>query len=281
MKNEIFIADLHTHSQFSSDSKESVELMAKSAAARGISLLGISDHYDYMFAPGVSFPDNFECDIEAKEKEILRVKELYRGKITVQNGIELGLGEKSAKRCKEITQKYVFDYIIGSQHVIKNEDPYPENFWSGKDAKEQIRNYFEGILISLDAFSDFDIFAHFDYPLRYVPEIKAGTLFAEDILEDKKIKALCDEALYDIARRGKALEINTGGMRSALGRTNPSVKLLKRFFELDGKYVTFGSDAHTAKDIGYGFREFKNALESLGKKTYTVYEDRTPKEIKL
>ncbi len=281
MKRAKIIADVHTHSEFSSDSEQSVELMVKTAVKKGLSVLGISDHYDYNYSPDLSFPDNFECDIAAKEKEILRIKELYKSKIKVLNGIELGIDARNAVRCREITEEYRFDYIIGSQHIIGGIDPYPPQYWAERDVKSSVREYFEDILRSVAAFDDFDIFGHFDYPLRYPPAIKEKRLSAEELLEDKKIKSLCDEALCVLAHLGKAIEINTGGMRSALGRTNPSVKLLKRFFELGGKYVTFGSDAHTPEDIGYGFDEFQKMLLSLGKDSYTVYENRTPREIKL
>lgn len=281
MECEKIIADVHTHSEFSSDAEQSVELMAKTAVEKGLSVLGISDHYDYNIFPDLNFPDNFECDIEAKEKETLRVKQLYRDRIIIQNGIELGIDAKSAKRCKEIAEEYSFDYIIGSQHVIGGKDPYPAEYWQNRDVKGEIAHYFEDILSSLEAFSDFDIFGHFDYPLRYPPAVKEGKIAPDELLEDKKIKSLCDEALCVLAKGGKALEINTGGMRSALSRTNPSVKILKRFFELGGRFVTFGSDAHVPEHIGYGFCEFRKMLLSLGKDAYTVYENRTPREIKL
>lgn len=272
---------MHTHSEFSSDSEQSVELMAETAIEKGLSFLGISDHYDYNFFPEEKYPNNFECDPSAKEKEILRAKEVYKGRLTVLNGIELGLDVRNTFKCKEITDKFRFDYIIGSQHIVSGEDPYPPEYWTGKNVKKVVKEYFEDILRSVDSFPDFDIFGHLDYPLRYPPEVKAGKLDAEEILESKEIKSLCSEVLSVLAKEGKALEINTGAMRSALRRTNPSVKLLKEFLSLGGKYVTFGSDAHFSEHIGYGFGEFRSMLTSLGKDTYTVYENRTPREIKL
>lgn len=281
MQNKTIIADVHTHSEFSTDSEQSVMLMAKTALEKGLSVLGISDHYDYDYIPGVLSPDNFECDIEAKEKEILRVKELYRGRLLILNGIELGLDVPNAVRCKEIADGYSFDYIIGSQHNIRGENPYYPEFWDKKSVEDAVAQYFENILDSVALFSDFDIFGHLDYPLRYPPKIKEELISAEDILESKRVSSLMDETIAFIAREQKALEINTGGMRSALSRPNPTVKTLKRFFELGGRYVTFGSDAHESGHIGYGFDEFKKMLSSLGRESYTVFENRTPKEIKL
>lgn len=281
MQNEKIIADVHTHSEFSTDSEQSVELMAQTAVKKGVLILGISDHYDYDYIPGVLSPDNFECNVAGKEKEILRIKELYRDKVTVLNGIELGLDVPNAVKCREITDGYKFDYIIGSQHNIRGKNPYYPEFWDNKREEDAIVEYFENILDSVALFSDFDIFGHLDYPLRYVPRVKSGQISAEDILKDPRIKALCDEVLAFLVRENKALEINTGGIRSALARPNPTVNTLKRFLELGGKYVSFGSDAHTSADIGYRFDEFKAMLLSLGKTSYTIFENRTPIEIEL
>lgn len=273
------IADLHTHSEFSSDSTQSVELMAQTAEKKGISVLGISDHYDYNFAPDVRFPENFECDVKAKEGEILRVKELYRGRVTVLNGIELGIDVRNVEKCKEITENNSFDYIIGSQHIIDGFDPYLPEYWTGQDVKKSVERYFKDIVCSVEAFDEFDIFGHFDYVLRYPPTVKAGILDPEALLDS--IMPLCEKALCILARKGKALEVNTGGIRSALGRTNPSERLVRRFLELGGEHLTFGSDAHESGHIGCGFDEFKRMLERIGLDGYTVFEARKPRKIKF
>lgn len=280
MQKVDFIADLHTHSSFSSDSQQSVESMAKTAVSKGISVLGISDHFDYGYYPE-NMPGNFQCDIEEKEKEISRVKELYKDKLLIQNSIELGIDTFNGNKYNEIVSKYKFDYVIASQHFIRMGNPYPPSYWEDKEPKAEMIKYFENILDSMNCFSDFDIFAHFDYPLRYPNGVVNGQINPEEILEDKDVRSLCDEVLSRLAKEKKALEVNTGGIRSALKRPNPSVKILKRFISFGGEYVTFGSDGHINEHLGYGFEEFKSALSSVGRDYYTMFENRTPKKIKF
>ena len=52
--------------------------------------------------------------------------------------------------------------------------------------------------------------------------------------------------------------------------------VVKRFKELGGKYVTFGSDAHFAEDLAAGLTEAYDAMKAAGFNEMTLFQQRTP-----
>jgi len=87
-----------------------------------------------------------------------------------------------------------------------------------------------------------DSIAHFDLPLKGIdtpsPDIP-----------------LRREALAAIAKAGMALELNTGGMRSACHNTLPDISVIRQFAEVGGKRLTIGSDTHNSHGVAAFFDE--------------------------
>ena len=52
-----------------------------------------------------------------------------------------------------------------------------------------------------------------------------------------------DEILVQLIKRGKGIELNTGGLRKLGNDFNPSREILKRYRELGGELITIGSAA--------------------------------------
>ena len=69
-----------------------------------------------------------------------------------------------------------------------------------------------------------------------------------------------DEILKFIITHYIKLEINTAGLAKGLDFPNPHTDIIKRYTELGGKYVTIGSDAHKACDIGFGFNKIEDIV---------------------
>ena len=71
----------------------------------------------------------FEFDIGRYKEAIDALKEKYKSKILILMGVELGLQEHLGGRYRKLVEGYPFDFIIGSQHLVGNKDPYyPETF---------------------------------------------------------------------------------------------------------------------------------------------------------
>ena len=122
--------DTHIHSNFSPDSRASIEQYAVAANRKGLAAIAITDHLD-MDAP------LRECDKEnlflfdpiERNKEIDRVTEIYG--TTIFKGIEVGLQPHCLEEIKEFTGKYKFVEVIASLHFIDREDPYFGDYYIG------------------------------------------------------------------------------------------------------------------------------------------------------
>jgi histidinol-phosphatase (PHP family) len=92
---------------------------------------------------------------------------------------------------------------------------------------------------------------------------------------------LIEPVLEILARKELALEINTRGTYDWQGRVGPEDRVLTRFREFGGKYVTIGSDSHVTKYVGAGFAEAAAALKRTGFDSFTIYRNRQPVQIPL
>ena len=129
--------------------------------------------------------------------------------------------------------------------------------------------YFDEIM-ELIAWGKFDSLTHLTYPLRYI----VGEQHREvsyDVYKDR-----VDDILKALIEQNKALELNTSGLRQAIGKTMPCPTVIKRFKELGGKYLTIGSDAHRWADIGSGVEEGYQIAQSAGFDHITIFVNREP-----
>jgi histidinol-phosphatase (PHP family) len=60
------------------------------------------------------------------------------------------------------------------------------------------------------------------------------------------------------------LELNSSPLRNGKDFSLPSPAILRRYRDLGGRYVTVGSDAHHADDVGAGFEHLANQIKSNG-----------------
>jgi histidinol-phosphatase (PHP family) len=70
------------------------------------------------------------------------------------------------------------------------------------------------------------------------------------------------------------LEINTSTLRRAVGETSPSFTVLRRYRELGGEVLTFGSDAHAPDALGQGFEHAAELARAAGFSRLTRFERR-------
>ena len=122
-------SDCHMHTEFSTDSEASVKSMLDAAAACGLDAVCITDHMDLDFPPQESeviAPGEtpFWFDADAYFRTLAPLREAYRGRLDVRIGMEIGLQPHLGERYRELVQRYPFDYVIGSVHLIRGLDPY-------------------------------------------------------------------------------------------------------------------------------------------------------------
>lgn len=265
------ISDFHMHTSFSGDSDSSPESMIEQAINIGMKEMCITDHYDYDYPDE---PEMFIIDFNKYFNKLYKLKETYSKKIEIRIGIELGLQPHIAAKLYDISNKYPFDFIIGSSHVVDKCDPYYPAFFEGKNEYDAYSRYFETIRENINSFDNFDVYGHIDYIVRYGPckNKKYNYQLYSNVL---------DKALIACIDKNIGIEINTGGLAYGLGHTNPHEDIIRRYRELSGEIITVGSDAHTPDRIAYEFNAAKEILIECGFKYYTIFKNRKPHFIKL
>lgn len=189
-------------------------------------------------------------------------------------GVELGLQAHLAERYHELLASRPFDYVIGSQHLVRGMDPYYPETFEGASETEIYRAYFEETLADLRAFHEFDSMGHLDYIVRYGRKLGRPYSWREygDVI---------DEILKLLVRYNIALEVNTAGIRKQLGFPNPHPEIIRRYRELGGTLVTVGSDSHKPYSLGFAFEQARDLLLSCGFTHYVWFEHREPKFVSL
>lgn len=263
--------DQHMHCNFSGDSDALPEDMIKAGIAHGLSGICFTDHLDYDYPEE---PNIFLLDFDNYFKVLSDLKEKYTDKISVNIGIELGLQPQAAGQNLAVAEKYPFDFIIGSSHVVNHMDPYYPEFFAGRDEDAAYMEYFESVLENINSGVDFDVYGHIDYVVRYGPNKNAFYTY-------EKFKDIIDEILTQLISKGKGIEVNTGGFKYRLGHPNPTEDIIKRYHELGGEIITMGADAHVPEYVAYEFDKTAQIIKKCGFKYYTVFKNRKAEFIPL
>ena len=264
-------SDMHLHSHYSADSKESMTAQVERGIEMGLSVMCFTDHIDWDFPiPEIVF----DFDIQKYLDDISNLQEQYGNKIQILKGVELGMQTQLGERYRELLKSYPFDYAISSQHLVKGRDPFYPEVFEGREDGEVFREYFEDTLNNLQLFHDADTLAHLDYVVRY------GTNGARDYCFHR-FGEIIDEILRLLVRYDIALEVNTAGIRKGLGFTNPHPDVIRRYRELGGQLITVGSDAHVRDDLGKDFNLAEQLLKDLNFTEICYFIGHTPVFMKI
>lgn len=275
MTKEKIIADMHTHSQFSPDAKSTLEGMCKAQIERGTKIFAVTDHCN-----GCLFGefDIFEPIIKSYA-EVQRVKNKYKNECLILAGIEMDEGNWIGEENEKICNALPYDVIIGSVHAVKFENdktPYSMIDFS-EFSNEQLQCfmdlYFSDMLDLINK-TEFDILAHLTCPLRYI-----NGKYKRDYdirIHTEKI----EEILKAIISRGIALEINTSSYET-MGDFMPDEKIIKKYFDLGGRLVTIGSDAHVEQNASMYFDQAITLLREIGFENICYFKERKINYIKI
>lgn len=247
--------DCHIHTNFSSDSRMSIEEAIEASKQKDIGII-ITDHMDMGLSPEGKFVFNPEEYFNEYEK--YRTEKLLLG-------IEIGMRNECIGENRRIANNNPFDYVIGSLHVVNGLDPFYEEFYRGKNKKEAYEEYFKCMAGCLRTHDFIDSLGHIEYIARYA-RYEDKEAYYKDFSE------CIDEVLKIAAGRGISIEINTRRLQDKVAFEN-MVSICKRFHELGGETVTIGSDAHRAEDIGKSMKEAAK-IASLSDLKVVYYKNR-------
>lgn len=265
------IIDMHVHTDNSPDGNHSAMFVCEKAELMGMRALAFTDHCEV----DSFYEESYDKRIRQSFFEISKAQSAFRGKVLVLKGIELAQGNYDPELSEKILSKYDYDAVIGSIHNLRDrQDFYFMENLSPEKVNELTKEYFDEIYNMIE-WGNFDILAHLTYPFRYFYSKSGITVNINDYSEQ------VDKILKLLAQKDKALEINTAGLRQPVNKLSPELETVKRFKELGGKYVTFGSDAHYADDIAKGMTEAYDTMKAAGFTEFTFFQKRTPLQIPI
>lgn len=254
--------DYHIHTKFSGDSDANPRDYIEAAIRQGLEEICFTDHRDF------DYPiDTFDLDIEAYYQTIMALKKIYKDKIKIKWGIEIGLDLNHFEEINDLINRYPFDFVIGSIHVINNTEFYYGDFFKGLTKEKAHQYFFEETLKCVKAFDCFDVLGHLDYIMRYGP-------YDDKKVEHSKYQDIIDEIFKTLISKGKGIEVNTSGYAVNNDCGFPNYKQIKRYFDFGGKIITIGTDSHTDNRIGQHVEDVKENLQKIGFKEVSTFTKR-------
>lgn len=247
--------DSHVHTKFSADSETAGIDAYQAARNKGMGVV-FTEHMDFNLPPS-----RFDFSFDAKKymDEYGAMRGMY-----LLLGAEIGLGRDCVDKVKEFSTSANFDVVIGSIHVVDGFDIYEKNFYEGKTKEEAYESYLSLMLDMVKQNPFIDVLGHIDYICRYAPyDDKAIDLATYGGKIDEILKALLDANII--------LELNTRRFTEK-GAPADLKPIYSRYKELGGKYVTIGSDAHTAENVGHFLAEGEALAKECGLETVIFYE---------
>lgn len=266
--------DYHMHSHHSGDSTTPTKDMVEAAYKLGLKGICFTEHYDPFFPYFIPEEKGmFELDLDKYFNEVDKLSFLYKEKLQILHGVEIGVQPDILDYCKEYIASNDFDFVIASSHVAGKIDPYYPIYFENRTVKEAISLYFNEILENVSKADFFDVYGHLDYVIRY-------TELANQI-NIKEYFDIIEPILKIIISKNKGIEINTGGFKTKLNRSNPHIDIVKLYKELGGEIITIGADAHTPDYIGSHFNDAEELLKECGFKYYTIFKQRKTEFVKI
>lgn len=260
--------DSHTHSKNSPDGRCSVSLLAEAAIAKGLRGLAITDHCDCESWER----DNLEQAQRQSLEDVAVARQRFGSRLLLSAGVELGQPDRAPQLAERLMRSGDYDFVLLSQHELEGMvEFYYLDYSKLSDSENHaiMLRYLEELLDMCKRW-DFDSLAHLSLTVRY-PKIHYNI-----DLDFARYAAEVDEILKVLAHRGKALELNTSGLRNAMRDTLPPMWAVRRFRELGGELITIGSDAHKAADVGVGIQEGMERLAAAGFTHFAFYQRRKP-----
>lgn len=258
--------DYHIHTQFSKDSKLTMEDICIKAIELGLKEICFTDHWD-LNPNGESF--DFNLDYLNYTSEYLRCSDKYGDKIKIKKGLEIGLQSHLLKKIDALLKDKTFDFILGSIHYVNKTDLLKDDFYKNKEKKDAFNEYLQEVYICISEFDNFDCLGHLDVIRRYCPYVDKSLNYID-------YHEILDNILTLLIKKEKGLEANISAKRYNLGNILPSEEILKRYKDLGGKIVTLGSDSHLPEHFTITRKKYIDILKEIGFMNIASYENRNP-----
>lgn len=266
------LTDLHTHTAFSPDGRGPMDEMLRTAHSLGVAYYGLSDHFNFdMIVNNIPLdqPEWVHTPVDDYFRAGRAAQKEYAGRMNIILGAEFGYTDNplAVKMYVDAVEKYSPDYIIQSVHTLPEGDyAYGNGYTDAKgrvrDKQEVYEEYLGLVRRSLDVPHPYDILGHVCYCTRYAP------------YEDRRMRwtdfsASLDDILRAVIDKGKILEVNTSNKQGP-ALTLPDDDIVQRYYELGGRKISYGSDAHFPSRIMEHRDRVMDMLRSVGFEYITI-----------
>jgi len=272
------IACYHVHTNWC-DGTVSARQMVEQAVRVSITDLGFTAHAAWPLATQWHLP---MIDYEDYIRDIRSLAVEFKEKINILCGFEADWLPGVSIPDHHLYAQFKPDLLIGSVHYITN-DKHPEcglctidgpaesiasdiKRCFGDNTKKAVSAYWHTVRQMINT-CDFDIIGHLD-----VIRKRNATLKLFDETESWYRREL-KETTRSVARSGKIVEINTGGMvRAGLQSPYPSADLLRMLAKKQVP-ITFCPDAHSPEDLLFGRETAIATAKAAGFSEQWIKED--------
>lgn len=255
---------LHSHTQFC-DGHASMEEMALAAHSAKMERFGFSPHSPIPIPSPCNMKEN---DVPAYLAEADRLKELYKGKMSILKGMEVDFISSAWGPHSIYFKDLPLDFRIGSVHFVKNQkgkfidcDGSPQRFVKNlhdcfnSDLDYIVEKYFDSVR-EMICLGGFDILGHFD-------KIAANASFVRhDIEYSDRYYYTIQDVIKEATEANLTIEINTKAFLRKQ-RFFPSI-LWWDILKKSGAGIIINSDAHNPLLIDAAINTAKHLFYSFG-----------------
>ncbi len=226
-------ANYHTHTARCHHASGTEREYIETAIARGLKVLGFSDHSPQFF-PTDEYYSYFRMrpeEMDGYVKTLTDLRREYSNDIDIKIGLEIEYYPELFCKLVDFLKPYNLDYIILGQHYLANEYDTHESSKGPKRTNEQLIRYTNQILEAIQT-GKFTYIAH--------PDIFCFE--GDEKFYESEARRLCEGAKSN----NVPLEVNFLGL--AEGRHYPSERFYRIAQEVGCDFV-FGCDAHEPDEV--------------------------------
>lgn len=265
------LIDMHIHSDNSPDGVHSPMFVCEQAVKNNLRAIAITDHCEI----DKFFEQKYNSSIFHSFFECAKARSAFEGQLAVLIGVEIGQPFYNKTLAETVISKQPYDFVLASVHTPAGQElDIKEIEYDKLDVYKFMTDYFLE-LAEIAKWSGCDALAHITCPMRRIQ----GKYHID--FDYSKVSDAADYLLTTMIENGKALEINTSGLRQDIGRTMPDKNLIMRYRQLGGEYITIGSDAHNAYDTGAGIEQGIALVKSCGFDKVSFFVNREIMQIEI
>ena len=211
--------------------------------------------------------DMFLLNTDSYLYDLLRAREKFGNRLILNSALNWDSSQITSKKFPTTQDPMILTLSSTSTHVVQHQDPAFPSYYEGISTEEGYRAYFNEILTSIRSFTNFDIYGHIDYVIRYSKTKDLNYCYGQ-------YADIFDPIIETLIANGKGIEINTAGLDKGLKEQHPCTEFIRQYRKKGGEIITVDSDAHRPEDIGRHFDHAADVLKECGFSYYCTFEKR-------